>query len=179
LNIAFLIPLVLLFVVIPVYGGTLSDATGLVYRLDVETGGHSFEIKTVSNFYIPDYHFDEDKKSLTIYITSGLENNLSEILLPQNLLGGNFTFYLNDQEYFPQVKSSENISFITLNFTGSGDNKLEIIGSTYLDGFTKKEITPLEKESSLDGSLLWIVIAGSLIAVAAIVIVFFKKKNKA
>jgi hypothetical protein len=179
LKIAFLIPLVLLFVVIPVYGGTISDATGLVYRLDVETGGRSFEIKTVSNFSIPDYHFDEDKKSLTIYITSGLENNLSEIMLPQNLLSGNFTFYLNDQEYFPQVKLSESISFITLNFTGSGDNKLEIIGSTYLDGLTEEEILLLEQEESLDSSLMWIVITGSLIIVAVIVLVIFKKKNKA
>ncbi len=179
MKIAFLIPLVLLFVVIPVYGGTLSDATGLAYILDVETGGHSFEIKTVSNFSIPDYHFDEEKKSLTLYITSGLENNLSEILLPQNLLSGNFTFYLNDQEYFPQVKSSERISFITLNFTGSGDNKLEIIGSTYLDGLTEEEILLLEQEESLDSSVMWIVIAGSLIIVAVIVIVIFKKKNKA
>jgi len=177
LKIAFLIPLVLLFVVIPVYAETLSDATGLVYRLDVDTGGHSFEIKTVSNFYIPDYHFDEDKKSLTLYITSGLENNLSEILLPQNLLGGNFTFYLNDQEYFPHVKSSEDISFITLNFTGSGDNKLEIIGSTYLDGLTEEVPLSLQEEENLDGSVIWIAIAGSLIAVAIIVIVIIKKKN--
>ena len=178
MKIAFLIPLVLLFVVIPAYAGTLSDATGLVYRLDVDTGGHSFEIKTVSNFYIPDYHFDEDKKSLTLYITSGLENNLSEILLPQNLLGGNFTFYLNDQEYFPDVKSNENISFITLNFTGSGDNKLEIIGSTYLDGLTEEVPPPsLQEEENLGGSVMWIAIVGSLIAVAIIVIVIIKKKN--
>lgn len=176
MNIAFLIPLVLLFVVIPVYAGTLSDATGLVNRLDVDTGGHSFEIKTVSNFYIPDYHFDEDKKSLTLYITSGLENNLSEILLPQNLLGGNFTFYLNDQEYFPDVRSSENISFITLNFTGSGDNKLEIIGSTYFDGLTEELPPPSLQEEDLDSSVMWIAIAGSLIAVTAIVIVIIKKK---
>lgn len=178
MKIAFLIPLVLFSVVIPVYGETLSDATGLAYRLDVDTGGHSFEIKTVSNFSIPDYHFDEDKKSLTLYITSGLENNLSEILLPQNLLGGNFTFYLNDQEYFPNVKSNENISFITLNFTGSGDNKLEIIGSTYLDGLTKEiPLLSLQEEENLGGSVMWIAIAGSLIAVVVVVIVIIKKKN--
>ena len=177
MKIAFLIPLVLLFVVIPAYAGTLSDATGLAYRLDVDTGGHSFEIETVSNFSIPDYHFDEDKKSLTLYITSGLENNLSEILLPQNLLGGNFTFYLNDQEYFPHVKSSESISFITLNFTGSGDNKLEIIGSTYLDGLTKEVPPSIQDEENFDGSVMWIAIVGSLIAVAVIVMVIIKKKN--
>ena len=35
----------------PVYGA-LSDATGLVNRLDVQTGGHTFEVKTTSNFNI-------------------------------------------------------------------------------------------------------------------------------
>ena len=36
----------------------------------------------------------------------------------------------------PKVNSNEKISFITLNFTGSGDNVLEIFGTTYLYGLT-------------------------------------------
>jgi hypothetical protein len=139
LKIIFLTSIALLFVLTPVYGQLLSDATGLVNRLDVETGGYTFEVEIVSNFDIPDFEFDEDEKKLTLHLSSGLENNLGEVILPQNLLGGNLTFYLNDQEYFPIVNVNERISFLTLNFTGSGENKLEIFGTTYLSGLDEVE----------------------------------------
>lgn len=125
------------FVLTPAYGQALSDATGLVNRLDVQTGGHIFEVQTTSNFDIPNFEFDKDEKKLTLYISSGLENNLGEVILPQNLLGGNLTFYLNGQEYVPQVRTNEKISFITLNFTGIGDNTLDIVGTDYLSGLTE------------------------------------------
>ena len=137
MKILFALSIALLFVITPVYGQALSDATGLVNRLDVQTGGHTFEVKTTSNFDIPDFEFDKDEKKLTFYISSGLENNLGEVVLPQNLLGGNLTFYLNDQEYVPQVRTNEKISFVTLNFTGIGDNTLDIVGTEYLSGLTE------------------------------------------
>ena len=83
------------------------------------------------------FEFDKDEKKLTLYISSGLENNLGEVILPQNLLGGNLTFYLNGQEYIPQVRTNEKISFVTLNFTGIGDNTLDIVGTDYLSGLTE------------------------------------------
>ena len=130
-----LIPILLVLIITPAFGA-LSDATGLVNRLDIETSGHTFEIKTVANYDIQDFDFDKDKKRLTLYLDSRLENNLGEIIIPHILLSGNFTFYLNDQEFFPNIKSNDKISFITLNFTGSGNNKLEIFGTTYLNGLT-------------------------------------------
>ena len=39
----------------------MSDATGLVNRLDVQTGGYSFEVKIVSNFDVSNFEFDEDE----------------------------------------------------------------------------------------------------------------------
>jgi len=118
----------------------LSDRTGLVNRLDVKTGGHSFEVQTVSNFDVSNYTFDEEQKRLTLYVTSGLENNLGEIYIPKTLLSGNFTFYINGQQYHPVVKINEQISFITLNFTGSGDSKIEIIGTDYLHGVNQTSV---------------------------------------
>ena len=136
MKILFALSIALLFVVTPVYGGLLSDTTGLVNRLDVQTGGHTFEVKTTSNFDIPTFEFDKDEKKLTLHISSGLENNLGEVIIPQNLLGGNLTFYLNDQEYIPHVRINEKVSFVTLNFTGVGDNTLDIVGTDCLSGLT-------------------------------------------
>lgn len=134
-----LLSLIALSVILsPAYGQLLSDATGLVNRLDVQSTGHTFEIKTVSNFDIYDFDFNRDEKLLTLYISSGLENNLGEIIIPTNLLSGNFTLLLNDQEYNTKINSNEKISFITLNFTGSGDNQLKIFASEVLLGVTEK-----------------------------------------
>jgi len=114
---------------------------GLLNRFDVETGGYTFEIKTVSNFDVTDHEFDKDEKRLTIFINSSLENNLGEIIIPQSLLSGNFTFYLNDIQYNQKIKSNDRISFITLNFTGMGNNKIDIIGTeTFAEVEEKPEI---------------------------------------
>ena len=45
----------LFFVIIPVSGQPLSDATGIIDRLDIQTSGYSFEIKLTSNFDLTDY----------------------------------------------------------------------------------------------------------------------------
>ena len=103
---------------------------GLLNRFDVETSGYTFEVETVANFDVTNHEFDKDEKRLTIFINSSLENNLGEIIIPQLLLSGNFTFYLNDIQYNPKVKSNDQISFITLNFTGTGNNKIDIIATT-------------------------------------------------
>ncbi len=167
----------------PVYGQALSDATGLVNRLDIETSGHSFEVETVANFDISTFEFDKDEKRLTLHIISGLENNLGEIIIPQNLLGGNLTVYLNDQEFLPKIKSNEKISFISLNFTGSGDNKLDIFGTTYLLGLTEKTekiLSPPDLSASdvPDNGLLYLIIIVIILIVVGLAIYFIKKQRK-
>lgn len=168
----------------PVYGQALSDATGLVNRLDVQTGGHTFEVQTTSNFEIPDFEFNKDEKKLTLYISSGLENNLSEMIIPRNLLGGNLTFYLNGEEYVPRVKANEKISFVTLNFTGTGSNTLDIVGTEHLSGSTKiiadipsPDLMPSEDH---DGELFYTTIVMALLIIGGIVgaIAFVVKRRK-
>ena len=151
--------LVLFFVITPVYGQLLSDATGLINRLDVQTGGHNFEVKIVANFDVIDHEFNKDEKRLTIFINSGLENNLGEIIIPQLLLSGNFTFYLNDIQSNQEIKFNDRISFITLNFTGSGNNKIDIIATNTFAGLEEKLETPVIDESQSEGG-------GCLIATA-------------
>ncbi len=127
--------------------GAISDATGLVNRFDIETSGHVFEITTTSNFDVSEIDFDADQKKLTLRIVSSLENNLGEIIIPRGLLSGNFTFYLNEQEHFPDVKSNERIAFITLNFTGSGNNQVDVFATNHLEGL---EEVPVEENVEPD-----------------------------
>jgi len=153
------IPLLLVLIVTPAFGQLLSDKTGLVNRFDIETGGYTLEVKVVANFDVLDHEFDKDEKRLTIFINSGLENNFGEIIIPKILLSGNFTFYLNDMQYNPNIKSNDKISFITLNFTGIGNNKIDIIATKTLSGVEEKSETTVIDESPSKGG-------GCLIATA-------------
>ena len=166
--------LILFFVVTPAYAQSLSDATGLINRLDIETSGHIFEIKLTSNFDLNDFIFNKDQKQLTLYFESTLDNNLAELIIPKNLLSGDFTFYLNDQEFFPKIQSNEIISFITLEFSGSGNNVVKIIATEYLTGLT--EIIPIENdvsilsettknEKSSDDYFIWFILGGIVIII--------------
>jgi hypothetical protein len=174
-----LILVVLFFVITPASGQLLSDATGFINRLDVQTSGHIFELKLTSNFDLTDYSFDKDQKQILLYFDSELENNLGEIIIPQNLLSGNFTFYLNDQEFFPKIQSNEKIHFITLNFTGSGSNVIAISGSEYLSGLTEivsiENEIPITSEISSDNYFVWFIVAGILVIIVVFVVIKFKK----
>jgi len=160
LKIFLLVPLLLLLIITPAFG-LISERTGLLNRFDVETSGYTFEIKIVANFDVTNHEFDKDEKRLTVFINSGLENNLGEIIIPTRLLSGNFTFYLNDISLNPIIKSNDKISFITLNFTGTGNNKIDIIATETFAGVQKNSeiIGDLTNDVVVDGG-------GCLIATA-------------
>lgn len=164
MKIILFVPLLLLLVLTPAFGQLLGDKTGLVTRFDVETSGYAYEIKTVSNFDITDHEFDKDEKRLTIFVKSGLENNLAEVIIPKILLGGNFTFYLNDLEFNPKIKSNEKISFVTLNFTGLGDNKIDIIATEALVGVKEQSNNIDVPDNETGGCLIATATYGSELA---------------
>ncbi|MDC0036183.1 hypothetical protein OAI97_01790 [Nitrosopumilus sp.] len=187
--------IILFFLVAPAYAQLpLSDATGFINRLNVETSGHIFEIKLVSNFDLIDYTFEKDTKELILYLESGLENNLAEIMIPTNLLNGTFTFILNDQEFFPKIQSNEKIHFITMNFTGSGSNVISIISSEYLIGLSEITLDENQIPQTLDADflppdgelggnssnfyLLWLAVGGIVITIVVFAVTkFLKNKN--
>ena len=91
----------------------------------------------------------------------------------------------NNQEYLPQINSNEKISFITLNFTGSGENKLEIVGTTYLSGLTEiypdlpdPDISPiLEYDYDLIYVLILIIVL-IIAGIVGIIILTIKRRRK-
>ena len=184
--------LVFLFVITPAYGQLLSDATGLINHIDIQTSGHDFEVVLTSNFDLVDYSFDKNSKQLTLYLDSGLENNLGELVIPATLLNGDLMFYLNEQEFFPKIQSSERVHFITMEFSGTGSNVISISGTEYLIGLD--DVTPLENDSSetstddflppdrkfdttpSDDNLIWLILGGIVVAIVVVVAIKFVKK---
>ena len=186
-----ILSVILISIITPAYG-QLSDATGLINRIDIQTSGHDFEVVLTANFDLVDYGFDKNNKQLILYLDSGLENNLGEIVIPSKLLNGDFTFFLNDQEFFPKIQSSERVHFITLDFAGTGSNVISITGSEYLVGLD--EIVPIQNNSSekIDGDflppegefdttpsndyLIWLMVGGIVVVIVVFVGVKFLKK---
>jgi len=131
--------LVLVFVIImllPPAFGAISEKTGLKKEFTIKTSGYDFEVETVANFEINDVKLNKDDKKLAFDITSSLENNFAEIQIPINLIDGDLTLFVNGEEIFPQIRKNDKISFIVLEFNGTGHNTLEIIGTTYLPEFS-------------------------------------------
>ena len=121
---------------IPSAFGAISEKTGLKNDFTIETSGYDFEVETVANFEINDVKLNRDDKKLTFDITSSLENNFAEIQIPLNLIDGDLTVFVNGDEIFPQIRKNDKISFIVLEFNGTGHNTMEIIGTTYLPEFS-------------------------------------------
>jgi len=116
--------------------GAISEKTGLKNDFTIETSGYDFEVETVANFEINDVKLSRDDKKLTFDITSSIENNFAEIQIPLNLIDGDLTVFVNGEEIFPQIRKNDKISFIVLEFNGTGHNTVEIIGTTYLPEFS-------------------------------------------
>lgn len=154
---------------IPPAFGQFFDTPGLVNRLQVENEGYIFEVHVVSSFDIPSHQFSSEEKRLSFFISTSVSNNLSEIQIPKNLLNGNFTFYLNGQEIFADVKTNDKISLITIEFPGKGLHKLDIIGTT------TTPTTPLPESSEITPLVL---VISLVLAISLIGIVFLKKFRK-
>jgi len=184
----------LFFVITPIHGQLLSDATGLIHRMDIQTPGYDFEVVLTANFDLLDYDFDKNNKQLILYLDNGLENNLGEIIIPTTLLSGDLTFYLNDQEFFPKVQSDERVNFITMTFTALGNNVIKIIGTESLSGLDgvipienitsdslDNDFLPSDEKSNeilSDDYLIWLIVGGIVIVITMFVVIkFLKNKN--
>ena len=128
------------------------EGTGLTQNFIVQTGGYDFPVKVTGNLDVKDLSFDKDMKTITMSITSSLDGNLMEILIPQNLINGEFTFFLDNVEVFPQVALLTDNAFITLEFEGEGMHTLDIIGTTYLPEFA--DVAPIVLATSLIGIIV-------------------------
>ena len=83
--------------------------------MDIQTSGYDFEVVLTANFDLVDFSFDKNSKQLILYLDSGLENNLGELVIPSTLLNGDFTFYLNDQEFFQKPNPVKKFISLPLN----------------------------------------------------------------
>ncbi len=136
-----LILLLIVLVVTPYANAVpLSDKTGLKFTLPVKTDGHSFIVEATGNLDVTNLDFDKEEKSITLFIQSSLENNSLEISFPNTLIGGDYTILLDNDEFIAEIQTGSSVTFVTMDFSGTGKHKIEIFGTTYLDFFEIRDV---------------------------------------
>jgi len=141
----FLILTIFTIITVPAIDATpLSDKTGFRFSFPVETDGHSFVVEATGNLQVTSLDFDKEKKSITLFVQSSLENNFLEIIFPNDLIGGNYNILLDDDEFITKIQDGKHSTFVTMEFSGIGSHEIEIFGTTYLDTFKIKDVIDLE-----------------------------------
>ena len=136
-----LIFLIVLSITIPFADAVpLSDKTGLKFTFPVKTDDYSFVVEATGNLDITNLDFDKEKKSITLFVLSSLENNSLEVSFPNKLIGGNYSIFLDGEKFTPKLQTGSNTTFVTMDFIGMGKHNIMIVGTTYLDVFEIKDV---------------------------------------
>ena len=136
-----LIFLVILSIVVPFADAIpLSDKTGFKFTFPIKTDDYSFVIEATGNLDITNLDFDKEKKSITLFILSSSENNFLEVSFSNNLIGGDYSIFLDGVKFTPKLQAGSNTTFVIMDFVGMGKHKIEIVGTTYLDVFELRDV---------------------------------------
>ena len=136
-----LIFLVILSISIPfVDAAPLSDKTGLKFTFPIKTDDYTFTVEATGNLDITNLDFDKEKKSITLFVLSSIENNSLEVSFPNTLIGGDYSIFLDGEKFVPKLQTGSDRTFLTMDFTGMGKHKIEIVGTTYLDVFEIRDV---------------------------------------
>tara|TARA_B100000029_G_scaffold474352_1_gene516565 strand:- start:17 stop:796 length:780 start_codon:yes stop_codon:yes gene_type:complete len=137
----FLILLLIVSIAIPYADAVpLSDKTGLKFTFPVKTDGNSFIVEATGNLEVTNLNFDKERKLIELFVKSPLENNSLEISFSNNLIGGDYTILLNDDEFIPKLQQGSESTLVTMDFRGTGKHSIQIFGTTYLDSFEIRDV---------------------------------------
>ena len=113
--------------------GTSPRDVGFVNKYMISTDGHNFEITFTANFLISSHTFSTNDKILQFNIETGLEEqNVGEIIIPLDLIDGEFTILLDGEEISANVNKTSRSSVVSIEFDGKGKHTLDIIATKYL-----------------------------------------------
>ena len=100
---------------------------GFVNKYMISTGEHNFEIVFSANFLIASHTFSASDKTIQFEIETSLEEeNIGEIIIPRDLIDGEFVILLDGKEISASVHKSSKSSVVSIEFDGKGKHTLEI-----------------------------------------------------
>ena len=140
-----LILLVLVSISIPLATALeLSDKTGFRFTFPIKTDDHTFVVEATGNLQVTNLDFNKEKKLITLFVMSSIENNSLEISFSNDLIGGDYTILLDNNEFPAKLQEGRHSTFVTMEFAGIGKFKIEIFGTTYLEIINLKDVIDYE-----------------------------------
>ena len=110
-----------------------SRDVGFVNKYVISVDGNNFEVTFTANFLISSHTFNANTQTLQFNIESGLEKaNVGEIIIPQDLIDGEFTAILDGEEISANVNKTDRSSVVSIEFNGKGEHTLDITTTKYL-----------------------------------------------
>lgn len=115
----------------------------------MHTGGYEFVVDVTSTFAVAGHEFNADERRLTLFAEGATASeNLAEVVIPSDLIGGNLTFYVDGLEAPARVVAGADAAFATVRFSGGGaggggTHTIDIVGTTYLPEFGAASVAVL------------------------------------
>jgi len=106
---------------------------GFVNKYMISADGYNFEITFTANFPVLSHTFSAHDKMLQFNVDAVHEKeNVAEIIIPRDLIDGEFTILLDGEEISANVNKTDRASVVSIEFDGKGKHTLDITATNYL-----------------------------------------------
>lgn len=111
------------------------DHPGIKWEWKINAANYTYIVTTVSNYDMKNVTLNSDNKELIFTGNSTHTDNISEIEIPSNLIGGSLTVTQNGKQISPVIINGTSSSTIMLKFNQTGITTTNVFGTTYLPEF--------------------------------------------
>ena len=108
---------------------------GIKWEWKINAANYTYIVTTVSNYDMKNVTLNSDNKELIFTGNSTHADNIAEIEIPSNLIGGSLTVTQNGKQISPIVINGTGSSTIMLKFNQTGITTTNVLGTTYLPEF--------------------------------------------
>jgi hypothetical protein len=108
---------------------------GIKWDWKIKAANYTYIVTTVSNYDMKNVTLNSDNKELIFTGNSTHANNIAEIGIPSNLIGGSLTVTQDGRQISPIIINGTDSSTIMLKFNQTGTTTTNVLGTTYLPEF--------------------------------------------
>jgi len=116
--------------------GLALNHPGIKWDWNIKAGNYTFDVVTVSNYNMKNVTFNHINKELIFTGNSTHADNIAEIEIPHNLIGGNLTVAQNGKAISTIIIPGKDSYTIMFKFNQTGPTTITVVGTTYLPEFS-------------------------------------------
>jgi hypothetical protein len=108
---------------------------GIKWEWKINAANYTYIVTTVSNYDVKNVTLNSNNKELIFTGNSTHTDNIAEIEIPSNLIGGSLTVTQDGKQISPIIINGTGSSTIMLKFNQTGITTTNVLGTTYLPEF--------------------------------------------